>query len=553
MKFSFFAVRLALAAVMIIGLTLGISEWVKGAMIAGAAADSLTIARTGLWAEALGTILVGAGTLSWVYFSVHRQIEAFSRSVAEIAEGKLTHRVRDNWVTAGLAAHVNRIVTQEKKVICEVAAVAQKNKVLAEQLSRNIELNETTSQAVADTICHIAENASNQAEKSYTARMASQEMAEYAAQIASDAEETLNAAKSMTDAAANSQRSTGKLIEQMNHTAKTSLDTAGEIRALEEEAHRIDTIVSAVTDISQRTNLLALNAAIEAARAGDAGKGFAVVADEVRKLAEQSSQSAYEINRLLEGIVHRINEISERAVTSAQQISEDVASADESRAALETVDLAIKETVSAITRIRGMADRSSGSAEKVDTSMDEMNSSIQQTAAGAEEVSASAQEQSASMHELSTMASTLNTLSSDISSYLESFIASVKIGDKEQQLIRSGHQLLQSAAEELVKQGTALDKASDYLRSLCAKHPAYEYLGVMDTKGDMVSANIPLNGRQNYSHRPYFKEAMNGKAYCSEPYISNVSFNYCLALAVPVRDRGGNIVGVFMADLCIED
>ena len=51
--------------------------------------------------------------------------------------------------------------------------------------------------------------------------------------------------------------------------------------------------------ITSQINLLALNAAIEAARAGESGRGFAIVADEVRKLAEQSSDSAKQIENLI--------------------------------------------------------------------------------------------------------------------------------------------------------------------------------------------------------------------------------------------------------------
>ena len=38
---------------------------------------------------------------------------------------------------------------------------------------------------------------------------------------------------------------------------------------------------------------------IEAASAGEAGKGFAVVSEEIRKLAEQSTQAAVVLVRLL--------------------------------------------------------------------------------------------------------------------------------------------------------------------------------------------------------------------------------------------------------------
>jgi methyl-accepting chemotaxis protein len=62
----------------------------------------------------------------------------------------------------------------------------------------------------------------------------------------------------------------------------------------------IDKLVSAIEDVSFRTNLLALNAAVEAARAGEKGAGFAVVADEVRMLAQLTQKAAKDI-RLLVG------------------------------------------------------------------------------------------------------------------------------------------------------------------------------------------------------------------------------------------------------------
>ena len=80
-------------------------------------------------------------------------------------------------------------------------------------------------------------------------------------------------------------KQTEELQEVINHFYNSSKDIAK--------------ILEVINRISSQTKLLSLNASIEAARAGKAGGGFSVVAGEIRKLAEQTSEFAEQIKKIV--------------------------------------------------------------------------------------------------------------------------------------------------------------------------------------------------------------------------------------------------------------
>lgn len=89
------------------------------------------------------------------------------------------------------------------------------------------------------------------------------------------------------------------------------------MQEIKEGAAKIQSVVTLITEISNKINLLALNASIEAARAGDAGRGFAVVADEVSKLAVSTAFSIKEIKQL----VFTSSEKTERGVIEVSHVA----------------------------------------------------------------------------------------------------------------------------------------------------------------------------------------------------------------------------------------
>lgn len=117
-------------------------------------------------------------------------------------------------------------------------------------------------------------------------------------------------------------------IEQVNENINESVEL---MHQLNQKTKAIETILDAINDISDKTNLLALNASIEAARAGEQGRGFAVVAEEIRKLAESSRQSTEEI-------AHILSEVHENSAKVTAKVNIVYTSFDSSKVAAENVN-----------------------------------------------------------------------------------------------------------------------------------------------------------------------------------------------------------------------
>src|SRR3546814_2490707 len=101
--------------------------------------------------------------------------------------------------------------------------------------------------------------------------------------VAGAAEELAASIAEIGQQVTQSNRISGRAVEQADHTN-------ARVEGLAAAAQLIGEVVNLISDIAEQTNLLALNATIEAARAGEAGKGFAVGASEVKKPAQQTGK-----------------------------------------------------------------------------------------------------------------------------------------------------------------------------------------------------------------------------------------------------------------------
>lgn len=144
-------------------------------------------------------------------------------------------------------------------------------------------------------------------------------------------------------------------------------------------AVEIGEIVELIQTIAQRTNLLALNASIEAARGGEAGRGFAVVASEVKELAMQTSNATSNITGKitamqdstkssaddLTGIVERIGELEQAAVTIASAVDQQSVSGEELARNIDTVAAGSAQVGDRLGALRNASEETGNAADDV--------------------------------------------------------------------------------------------------------------------------------------------------------------------------------------------
>lgn len=183
-----------------------------------------------------------------------------------------------------------------------------------------------------------------------------------------------------------------------------------------ESAQKIREATTLISSIAEETNLLSLNASIEAARAGEQGRGFAVVAAQIQKLAEQSNQSANQIEQIIASLLND----TAKAVKTMDEVQEVMNEQNDKVISASTIVGKVKKEIdSALEGIKNIAD----ATQEMQDARNNVVDVVQNLTAIAEENAASTQETSASVTEIASIIEDIaNNASSlkDIVAHLDS-------------------------------------------------------------------------------------------------------------------------------------
>ncbi|MBU8540143.1 methyl-accepting chemotaxis protein [Falsiroseomonas tokyonensis] len=357
---------------------------------------------------ALTALLAGLGALWLVRQRVARPLRDLTRSMADVAEGRLDGPRalgprHDEFGAMGEALEVLRQRSAETLRLRadqeSARAAAQQARIAAlRDMAAAVEQKaDAASQAMAAGLGRIREAAVDMGDQSAASAAAGAQVAEAAHRVLENAEsgaaatEQLTASiRSISEQVAAAAAATGRAVTETEAGSRA-------IEGLQEAVGRIGAVARLIGDIAGQTNLLALNATIEAARAGDAGKGFAVVAGEVKALASQTASSTQEIARHISevgaateaavlavratlGTIGELDGISGTIAAAMAQQNE--ATADIARTVLGTADAARQMTgrLAAVTEageeVSARAAALGGMAEEVTTGLARLRQAV---------------------------------------------------------------------------------------------------------------------------------------------------------------------------------
>ena len=291
-----------------------------------------------------------------------------------------------------------------------ISDIKNKSDVLIEA---SVDLDKTareTSDVVSQVeraVQEIADGATSQAAETQKATSNVMFMGDMVEETNREVEQLKMNAEDMKEYSASASGSITELQLSSHKSSQSIEDIYRQTVTTNESALKIKEATSLITSIADETNLLSLNASIEAARAGDQGRGFAVVAAQIQKLAEQSNESAREID----AIVNLLIADSTSAVRTMEEVKQIIDAQNEhvekTGQLFNTVMSGIDESIRGVESIAERTRKLDGARVSVVDVVQNLTAIAEENAASTEETSASAAEVSSIISNVSESAEQL--------------------------------------------------------------------------------------------------------------------------------------------------
>lgn len=302
-----------------------------------------------------------------------------------------------------LIKHLNSSMSDIVKRTNDVSNLTETVKEISEQAKLSV-LN------VAEQSAHITEKNAANVSTGNEVLVSMEEMSTGIQRLADSMQTMTETSAGVQSITQNGENEANQVILKIEENSLIVEENNRNLEELNEQFKEVEKTVGYITAIAEQTNLLALNAAIEAARAGEAGKGFSVVAAEVKKLAEQSRQSADEIQSRISQFESMVNIVEKGMEKSVVQSQESASGVRNLNAEIQRIVNAVDTLNAEIQENSAIIEEMSAGSEEVLAATEEMTNGLNITADQSSEI---AKESSTQAHGIEALYQSVDNLEFD--------------------------------------------------------------------------------------------------------------------------------------------
>jgi methyl-accepting chemotaxis protein len=338
-----------------------------------------------------------------------KEFLGFAEQIASAAEeqGAASEEVNQslaeqNRAFTEIASAANELsqMADDLKVSTDAQKSSEELASAAEELSANVEQANKSSDQIMRAFQDLFQGTKTQGELTDKSAALSERLVSASTQMKVRGNEAATIIADLQKILGENKENVDKLIVGVTSAADASLQSARNIKALEETTRKIDKIVDAIANVTIQTNMLAVNGSVEAARAGEYGRGFSVVAGDIRMLANESADNADKIKDLVRNIQNQIQKVTADIELNTKATYQEVEKAKKSTGNLNIVEGSMIDILSASEEIMQGAEEALVGLEQCRKGVDQIASAAQEGEKATKEALVAAQEQAKGMQEL---------------------------------------------------------------------------------------------------------------------------------------------------------
>lgn len=312
--------------------------------------------------RAIQIMTEGLGSLILKIRSSAEQIAATGTSISTLADQDIT-----------IVRQVSSASDTMMATMQELGGSIEEVATNIDTLSSSVEVTSTSVSEMTVSIAHIASKANELTAQAHQTITSLDETVRWL----KDVEKSTDASKQLARETIQDAMQGQEAVEQVMGSMETlNLAISASVDAITRFAKRsedIDTILSVIREITERTSLLALNASIIAAQAGVHGRGFAVVADEIKNLSSGVESSTKDIAQIVKTLQQDTGNVVQTIHAGADEVKQGIERTFQARETLQKILSSAERSSTLVVQIATTLHDLVATSHQVSASMEQVN------------------------------------------------------------------------------------------------------------------------------------------------------------------------------------